>query len=165
VRNRFSNRSLFDRKRRQAVGRALGRCGEVSGGRGRVICIRRPSRCLRAANLLRSDSVVMPITFPDGTTAELVYPRPLNMSDLRVQPYSSGYGPGFARDFLVFDKPLAEVIGSYEDAERLAEYEDGHGGSVGFWRLPPDGAPPRVPVRFLDGARLRLRRGRGSDER
>jgi hypothetical protein len=81
----------------------------------------------------------MPVTFPDGTTAELVYPPKLDLSDLRVQPYSSGYGPGFARDFLVYDKPIGDVIGSYEDAELLAEYDDGHGGTVGFWRLPPDG--------------------------
>lgn len=85
------------------------------------------------------DSVVMPLTFPDGTTAELVYPPGLDLSSLRVQPYSSGYGPGFARDFLVYDEPLGEVIGSYEDAELLAEYEDGNGDTVGFWRLPPDG--------------------------
>jgi hypothetical protein len=85
------------------------------------------------------DSVVMPIMFPDGTTVELVYPPALNLSDLRVQPYSSGYGPGFGRDFLVFDKRMSEIIGRYEDAELLAEYEDGHGGTVGFWRLPPDG--------------------------
>ena len=81
----------------------------------------------------------MPVTFPDGTSAELVYPPELHLSDMRVQPYSSGYGPGFARDFLVFDKPLDEVIGSYEDAQMLAEYEDGRGGTVGFWQLPPDG--------------------------
>jgi hypothetical protein len=85
------------------------------------------------------DSVVMPVTFPDGTTAELVYPPELDLSGLRVQPYSSGYGPGFARDFLVYDKPIGDVIGSYEGAELLAEYDDGHGGTVGFWRLPPDG--------------------------
>jgi hypothetical protein len=84
-------------------------------------------------------SVVMPVTFPDGTTAELVYPPKLDLSRLRVQPYSSGYGPGFGRDFLVYDQPLGEVIGRYEGAELLAEYDDGHGGTVGFWRLPPDG--------------------------
>lgn len=81
----------------------------------------------------------MPVTFPDGTTAELVYPPELNLSGLRVQPYSSGYGPGFGRDFLVYDEPLGEVIGRYEGAELLAEYDNGHGGAVGFWRLPPDG--------------------------
>jgi hypothetical protein len=85
------------------------------------------------------DSVVMPVTFPDGTTAELVYPPKLDLSGMRVQPYSSGYGPGFGRDFLVYDEPIGEVIGRYEGAEQLAEYDDGHGGSVGFWRLPPDG--------------------------
>jgi hypothetical protein len=85
------------------------------------------------------DSVVMPVTFPDGTTAELVYAPELDLADFRVQPYSSGYGPGFARDFLVYDRPLAEVIAAYENPELLAEYEDGRGGIVGFWRLPPDG--------------------------
>jgi len=84
-------------------------------------------------------SVVMPITFPDGTTAKLVYPPELDLSGMRVQPYSSGYGPGFARDFLVLDKPIDDVIGGYEQAELLADYGDGHGGTVGFWRLPPDG--------------------------
>jgi hypothetical protein len=85
------------------------------------------------------DSVVMPVTFPDGTTAELVYPSKLKLSDLRVQPYSSGYGPGFARDFLVLDMPVAEVIEGYDEAELLAEYEDGRGSTVGLWQLPPDG--------------------------
>jgi len=85
------------------------------------------------------DSVVMPVTFPDGTTAELVYPPELDLSSLRVQPYSSGYGPGFGRDFLVYDESIGEVIGSYEGAELLAEYDKGHGSTVGFWRLPPDG--------------------------
>jgi hypothetical protein len=84
-------------------------------------------------------SVVMPVTFPDGTTAELVYPPELDLSSLRVQPYSSGYGPGFGRDFLVYDESIGEVIGSYEGAELLREYDNGHGGTVGFWRLPPDG--------------------------
>jgi hypothetical protein len=85
------------------------------------------------------DSVVMPVTFPDGTTAELAYPPELDLARLRVQPYSSGYGPGFARDFLVYDKPIGDVIGRYEGAELLAEYDDGNGGRVGFWRLPSDG--------------------------
>jgi hypothetical protein len=85
------------------------------------------------------NSVVMPVTFPDGTTAELVYAPELDLAAFRVQPYSSGYGPGFARDFLVYDRPLAVVIGAYDNAELLAEYEDGRGGIVGFWRLPPDG--------------------------
>jgi hypothetical protein len=85
------------------------------------------------------DSIVMPVTFPDGTTAELVYSPELDLSGLRVRPYSSGYGPGFGRDFLVYDEPVEEVIGRYEDAELLAEYEDGQGGAIGFWKLPPDG--------------------------
>lgn len=81
----------------------------------------------------------MPVTFPDGTTAELAYPPELDLSGLRVQPYSSGYGPGFARDFLVYDQPFEEVIDGFEEAELLAEYGDGQGGVVGFWRLPSAG--------------------------
>jgi hypothetical protein len=100
------------------------------------------------------DSMVMPVTFPDGTTAELVYASELHLSRMRVQPYSSGYGPGFARDFLILDKPVGEVIGGYDEAELLADYDDGHGGTVGFWRLPPRRGLPRVSVRLLDGARL-----------
>jgi hypothetical protein len=88
---------------------------------------------------MEGDSVVMPVTFPDGTKAELVYPPELDLSGMRVQPYSSGYGPGFARDFLILDKPVGDIIASYEGAELLADYDDGHGGTVGFWRLPPDG--------------------------
>lgn len=48
---------------------------------------------------------VMPVTFPDGTTAEIVYPRGLDIASLGVHPYGSGalVGPGFdgccARDF------------------------------------------------------------------
>ena len=86
-----------------------------------------------------SGRVIMPVTFPDGTTAELVYPPELDLAALRVQPYSSAYGPGFARDFIVYERSLQDVVGAYEEAELLAEYEDGHGGTVGFWRLPPDG--------------------------
>jgi hypothetical protein len=88
---------------------------------------------------MEGDSVVMPVTFPDGTTAELVYPPALELSDMRVQPYSSGYGPGFARDFLILDRPAADVLGGYEEAELLADYDSGQGGTVGLWRLPPDG--------------------------
>jgi hypothetical protein len=91
------------------------------------------------ATYAEGDRTVMPVTFPDGTTAELVYPLELDLSGLRVQPYTSGCGPGFARDFLVYDEPLGEVIGRYEDAVLLSEYDDERGGTVGFWRLPPDG--------------------------
>ena len=83
--------------------------------------------------------MVMPVTFPDGTRAELVYQPELDLSNFRVQPYSSGYIPGFGRDFLVYDRPLVDVLESYDDAELLAEYENGRGGTVGFWRLPPHG--------------------------
>lgn len=81
----------------------------------------------------------MPVTFPDGSTAELVYPADLGLEEWSIQPYSSGYGPGFGRDFLAIHGPVEEIVERYKDAQLLAEYEDGQGSTVGFWRLPPDG--------------------------
>lgn len=80
--------------------------------------------------------MVMPVTFPDGTRAELVYEPELDLRSFRVQPFSSGYIPGFGRDFVVYDRPLVDVLESFDDAELLTEYENGRGGTVGFWRLP-----------------------------
>lgn len=34
--------------------------------------------------------VVLPVTFPDGTSAELVYPPELEIAELGVFPYTSG---------------------------------------------------------------------------
>ncbi len=51
------------------------------------------------------DKTVMPVTFLDGTTAEIVYPSELEIASLGAHPYGSGTleGPGFdgccARDF------------------------------------------------------------------
>lgn len=45
---------------------------------------------------------------------EWVHHPGFSASGLRVQPYSSGYGPGFARDFLVYDQPFEDVIDTFE---------------------------------------------------
>jgi hypothetical protein len=75
--------------------------------------------------------LVMPVTFPDGSTAELVYPPDLGLEEFSIQPYSSGYGPGFGRDFLVIHGSVGEVVGRYREAHLLAEYEDGQGKQSG----------------------------------
>lgn len=85
-----------------------------------------------------ADRVVLPVTFPDGSTAELVYPPELEIAELGLLVYGSGSIPGFARDFWVFHGPLEQVLSGFGEATLLAEYPDGLGGIVGFWRLPAD---------------------------
>ncbi len=42
------------------------------------------------ATYREGDRVVLPITFPDGTRAELLYPPALEIAELGVVPYGSG---------------------------------------------------------------------------
>jgi hypothetical protein len=44
------------------------------------------------------NSVVLPVTFPDGSAAELVYPSDLDLASMGVRPYIVGCG----RDFNFF---------------------------------------------------------------
>jgi hypothetical protein len=83
----------------------------------------------------------MPITFPDGTTAELRYPPELDLAHTSIQPYTSAGGPPeVGRDFTAVYGQAEEVLTGWEEeggrgkAELLTAYPDGRGGSVGFWR-------------------------------
>jgi hypothetical protein len=89
------------------------------------------------------ERVVMPLTFPDGTSAELVHPPELEIEG--VFPYSSGAldgrgleaGDGVGRDFIIVRRPLHELLDSRNGDDRpaklLAEYEGADGRPVGFW--------------------------------
>ena len=84
---------------------------------------------------------MMPITFPDGTTAELRYPPELDLAHTSIQPYTSAGGPPeVGRDFTAVYGQAEEVLTGWEEeggrgkAELLTAYPDGRGGSVGFWR-------------------------------
>ena len=92
--------------------------------------------------------VVLPVTFPDGTTAELIYPPKLRIAALGVGPYSSGSLQGesptpersdvVARDFQIFFGELDHVLLSLNRGKPpllLAQYEGVDGQAVGFWDL------------------------------
>ncbi len=92
--------------------------------------------------------VVLPVTFPDGTSAELVYPPELEIAELGVFPYTSGTlrrinptpgrGESVARDFVIRYGDLDELLVSRNDGKPpklLSEYEGVDGQTVGLWDL------------------------------
>jgi hypothetical protein len=98
------------------------------------------------ATTVESDQVVLPVTFPDGTSAELLYPPKLEIAELGVFPYTSGTlrrieptparGKSVARDFVIRYGDLNELLASRNDGKppRLVGQHDGAGGqSVGLW--------------------------------
>lgn len=81
--------------------------------------------------------IVMPVTFPDGTTAEILYPPDLDLAGTNIHPYTSAVAPaGVSRDFVIDYGQVDEVLRHWGEVELLDEYPDGQGGSVGFWRTP-----------------------------
>jgi hypothetical protein len=94
------------------------------------------------------DLVVMPVTFPDGTTAELAYPPELDLASEPVRPYSSGYPPDAARDFWIFYGRVEDVLARLGGATLLGEYPDGRGGTVGFWDLRAERAVHYLAFQF-----------------
>jgi hypothetical protein len=73
------------------------------------------------------DRLILPVTFPDGSTAELLYPPDLDIAGLGVTPYMAGCGHDFG--FTYFDPrgtmykgaPLETYIGS--DGNQVSLYE------------------------------------------
>jgi len=97
------------------------------------------------------DRIVLPVTFPDGTSAELVYPLELKIAELGVFPYSSGtlHGkspiPGrsdfVGRDFWIRYGELEEILALRNGGRPprlLAQYEGAGGKVVGLWDLRSD---------------------------
>ena len=89
--------------------------------------------------------MVLPLVFPDGTTAELRYPRALDLAGLGVWPRTSGAlgnDPATGRNLLI----------GYGDPEELtagtapvACYQGADRGQVELWRSPD----PEVRFRLL----------------
>jgi hypothetical protein len=80
--------------------------------------------------------VVMPVTFPDGTNAEILYAPYLDLAGTNIHPYTSAVGPGVSKDFDIVYGEAEAVLRLLGQAKPLTEYPDGRGGTVGFWRLP-----------------------------
>jgi hypothetical protein len=85
-----------------------------------------------------SGYVVMPVTFLDGSTAEVVYPADLDLAGMGADPYGSGtlYEPPLdccARDFLfAYGEPFLRAPAG----KLLKEYPGADGGSVRLLQNP-----------------------------
>ena len=86
--------------------------------------------------------VIMPVTFLDGSTAEIVYPADLDLAGMGADPYGSGalYDPPLdccARDFLfAYGEPLLPAPAG----TLLKEYPGADGGTVRLLQGDPSAA-------------------------
>jgi hypothetical protein len=86
--------------------------------------------------------VVMPVTFPDGSTAEIVYPPDTDIVPIGAQPYSSGQlRDCCAHDFFVLygGVPKGELAGEAP----LKTYRGVDGSPVEYWRNGASGHDPK----------------------
>jgi len=101
------------------------------------------------ATRAEGDSVVLPVIFTDGTSAELIYPRRLEIAALGLAPYGSaalhgksavpGRDDDVARDFLILHGDVHDYLtqpNRPKPPSPIARYEAADGQSVGFWNLP-----------------------------
>ena len=100
--------------------------------------VEEPAR-FRPSTLEEGERVVLPLTFPDGTRAELSYPRSLAVERFTIRPYSSGALAGVAaRDFAIYAGDVDSVLADWNHGTRpglVAEYRDRDGSAVGLWRV------------------------------
>jgi hypothetical protein len=79
------------------------------------------------------DQVIMPVTFPDGSTAEIRYPRRLGIAELRVRPAGAArLGEGAERE--LFAPPRGEAWFATTGAVRLRTLPGASGQQVAVWR-------------------------------
>jgi hypothetical protein len=94
-------------------------------------------------------SVVLPVTFTDGTSAELVYPRRLAIAALGLTPYGSatlrgksavpGRSDKVGRDFLILHGEVHDYLARSrlpKPPSPITRYQAADGQSVGLWNLP-----------------------------
>jgi hypothetical protein len=96
--------------------------------------------------------VVMPLTFPDGTTAELLYPPRFRLGRFTIRPYGSGrlprqhpmppwIGNTVGRDFFIVNRGARVVLARMRRGRApkiIAEYEMPGGQRVGLWDVGAD---------------------------
>jgi len=87
--------------------------------------------------------VIMPVTFPDGSTAEIVYLPDTDIAAMGAQPYSSGQlSDCCGRDFFVLfgGVPKGELAGEAP----LKIYRGADGSAVEYWRMGASGHDPET---------------------
>jgi hypothetical protein len=156
--------------RRKSIGRGLlpvlllagAACGPGGGGpqaaeslpEGTVPCrpVRRPAATGKAwfipPTRQEGEVTVLPLVFPDGTTAELRYPPALDLARLGVWPGTSGAlgnDPATGRDLLVVRGGTAGLTAG---TAPLACYRGAGGGQVELWRSQDPGIPYWLLFRF-----------------
>lgn len=90
--------------------------------------------------------IIMPVTFPDGTSAELSYPTGLDLVRQGIRPYSSGSLPGRSgRDFKIYFGGAGEFLAGRDP---VATYVGGDAGQVELWRARGSGAEYYLVFRF-----------------
>lgn len=92
---------------------------------------------------------VMPVTFPDGSTAELVYPPELELERGLLTPefFIEG-GPHSCSNVLTSRGNMADDV--YDGDRPIATFEDARGNPVGLWRGRGWAAPYSYLVVRLD---------------
>jgi hypothetical protein len=78
------------------------------------------------------ESVVMPVTFPDGTTAEIRYPPGLKLAEMGVAPNTYGDLGGYCGGNLLV-RPYDAKGEIFEGEAPLAVFEGAEGRRVGLW--------------------------------
>jgi len=119
----------------------------VLGALGAPVAIEPPAPFVPSARR-EGDAMVLPVTFPDRTRAELSYPRSVDPVSGGVLPYAWGTLHGksrwegrsdFAqRDFFIRRGDTDDVLSWWNGGRpptRLAEYRGADGLPVGFWDL------------------------------
>jgi hypothetical protein len=96
----------------------------------------------------RGGVTVLPLVFPDGTTAELRYPPALDLARLGVWPTTSGAlgnDPGTGRDLLF---SYGDAAGLTAGTAPVACYRGASRGQVELWRSRDSGIPYWLLFRF-----------------
>jgi hypothetical protein len=119
------------------------------------------------ATYREGDDVVLPVTFPDGTSAELVYPPELAIAELGLVPYTSGRLHGksptpersdfVGRDFVIRHGDLARVLAEFSGQRPpavLARYVGANGQTVGLWDVDVNDTAHYLGFQFGDWAVL-----------
>jgi hypothetical protein len=102
-----------------------------------------PFRAFIPPTRLEGARVVLPVVFPDGTTAELVYPLELDLAGLGVRPYWAGCGRDLG--FYYYDP-----YGTLYEGEPIQSWTRPDGQTVSVWNaVDKEPGVDGVPIVYL----------------